>query len=332
MLSVGIVKFPIVRIDCLIVQGPIDLPGGPYHPKGMENLRQDLARILHHFTPPGVRHPTPVPGVTSVKFTHTDRSSKRLWCSCLGIMAQGSKEIVLERETYYLDPTCFTATPVALPVVTRISQATPEKPFLALLIDLDPFLLNEASAPLEKEPLAETADPSRAIFTGKTSGEMLEGALRLAKLFQSPQDAAVLGPWIVKEILYWLLRGPEGPAIRQFVRSGSRMHQISKSIHHIGASLDEPIDVSALAKSANMSRSVFFQSFKQATAMSPLQYQKRLRLLEARRLMAEEGETAEGSAYRVGYQSASQFSREYSRMFGSAPVRDVRKRKEMARI
>jgi transcriptional regulator GlxA family with amidase domain len=133
----------------------------------------------------------------------------------------------------------------------------------------------------------------------------------------------VLGPLVVKEILYHLLKGADRPAIRQFVRSGSKMHQISQAMYTLRTRLTNDVDVAALAKAANMSRSAFFTHFKKGTAMSPIQYQKRLRLLEARRLMIDEGETAEGSAFKVGYNSASQFSREYSRMFGNSPLRDA---------
>lgn len=134
---------------------------------------------------------------------------------------------------------------------------------------------------------------------------------------------------MIKEMFYHLLKGPDGPAIRQYVRSGSTMHKISQAIYSLQSELHDDVDVAALAKAANMCRSAFFKHFKEATAMSPIQYQKRLRLLEARRLMIDEGETAEGSAFRVGYNSASQFSREYSRMFGNAPLRDAMKMKRI---
>jgi transcriptional regulator GlxA family with amidase domain len=135
----------------------------------------------------------------------------------------------------------------------------------------------------------------------------------------------VLGPLVIKEILYHLLKGADGLAIRQFVRSGSNMHKISQAIYSLRAELNADVDVAALAKAANMSRSAFFKHFKEVTSMSPIQYQKRLRLLEARRLMIDVDETAQGSAFKVGYNSVSQFSREYSRMFGSSPLRDAMK-------
>jgi AraC-like DNA-binding protein len=209
----------------------------------------------------------------------------------------------------------------------RILAATPERPFLCLKIDFDPLLLNEIAASLGKTPSKETEPHQRALFIGKAGDPMLAAAIRLVKLFEVPEDAAVLAPLVIKEIFYYLLKGADGPPLLHFLRSGSIMCKISKAIYSLIAGLEEDADVTALARAANMSRSAFFRHFKEATAMSPIQYQKRLRLLEARRLMTE-GETAESSAFKVGYNSASQFSREYSRMFGSPPFRDAIKIKK----
>ena len=228
------------------------------------------------------------------------------------------------RDLHQFDDARYVVTPIDLPVISRITSASPEKPFLCLTIDLDPMTLTEVAAQLEWDsPAEETEHPLQAVFVGKTTDRMLDAAVRLGRLFQTPGDAPVLGPLVIKELLYHILRGPDGPAIRQFVRSGSKLHKIAGAIHRLRADLGEDVDVAALSKEANMSRSAFFKYFKEVTAMSPIQYQKHLRLLEARRLMIEAGETAEGSAWKVGYRSASQFSREYSRMFGNAPLRDA---------
>lgn len=294
----------------------------------MSRMMQDLARLIDLYLPEDGHHKTPVTGVYCLKISKTNRREKNHWRACLGIVAQGCKEIVLEQDVYRCAEGHYTATPVDLPVISRIAMATPDKPFLGLLIDLNPLTLSEVAAQLDKNFLNEGKNPMRALFSGQANENIQEAAVRLAKLFDSQkEDASVLGSWIVKEIFYHFLKGPEGSAIRQFVLSGSRMFKISQAIHSIRAELSREVDASALAKTANMSRSAFFKYFKEATAMSPIQYQKRLRLLEAKRLMVDEGETAEGSAYRVGYRSASQFSREYSRMFGNSPMRDVIKSK-----
>jgi AraC-like DNA-binding protein len=292
---------------------------------GMQDLLANLAKIIESCSPGDGLHETHVPGAYCLKFSQTDRRSKRHWRPCLGIIAQGCKELVLGPEIYRFDDGCYTAAPVSLPVVSRIAAASPRKPFLALLIDLDPLILSEISYQLDipKEP----ENALRAVFVGKASEQMLTAAIRLGNLFQTTNDAPILGPLVVKEIIYHLLRGENGPAIRQFARAGSKTHKISQAIHRIQSELSDDVDVPALAKAASMSRSAFFKHFKEVTTMSPIQYQKRLRLLEARRLMIDEGETAEGSAFKAGYRSASQFSREYSRMFGGPPLRNVIKLK-----
>lgn len=245
----------------------------------------------------------------------------------MSIIAQGCKEIMLGREIYCNDAAHYIATPIDLPVTSRVFSVTPEKPFLCLNVDLDPLALSEVAAQLEQGFPKGRENPVRAVFVGKATNPMLEAAVRLGKLCQTPEDAPVLGPLVIKELLYQLLKGTDGPAIRQFVCAGSSMHKISQAIYRLKSELGEEIEVAALARAANMSRSAFFKHFKEVTAMSPVQYQKRLRLLEARRLMTEDGETAEGAAFKVGYNSASQFSREYSRMFGNAPLRDTMKMK-----
>jgi AraC-like DNA-binding protein len=295
----------------------------------MKNLLDELARIIDSFSAADGLNQTPVAGVHCVKYSKTDRRTKRRWRACLAIVAQGNKEVVLGREVYGLDDAHYTATPIQLPVISRVASATPKQPFLALLIDIDPLILSEVAAQLGKDRLYGTGSPVRALFSGKSSEKMLEAVVRLARMFQTPEDAQVLGPLVVKEILYYLLKGPEGLAIRQFVRSGSKMHTISEAIYRLSSELSEEIDVAALAQAANMSRSAFFKHFKEVTAMSPIHYQKRLRLLEARRLMVDEGETAEGSAVKVGYKSASQFSREYSRMFGNPPIKHAAKLRKL---
>lgn len=292
----------------------------------MKDLRLELAQIINLFSPRDGLNESPLSGTHCIKFSRPDRHTKRYWRASLSIVAQGCKEIILGNEIYrYDDEAHYVVTPIDLPITSRVCSATPEKPFLCLKIDFDPLTVSEVAAQLENGFPKEMANPLRAVFIGKASDHMLDAAIRLGKLFQTPEDAPVLGALVIKELLYHLLKGADGPAIRQFVRSGSKMHKISQAIYSLRAKLDDEVDVAALAKAANMSRSAFFKQFKEVTAMSPIQYQKRLRLLEARRLMTDEGETAESSAFKVGYNSASQFSREYSRMFGDSPLRDVGK-------
>jgi AraC-like DNA-binding protein len=288
----------------------------------MTDLRYKLAKIITLAVPGDGVHKMPVPNTYCVKFSHLDCRWQR-WHASLCVVAQGCTEIMLDSEVYRYDGAYYIATPVELPVSSRLFAVTPAQPFLCIKVIFDSITLNEIAAQIEKDFPNETGKPQHAMFIGEASDKMLDAAIRLGKLFQVPEDAPILGPLVTKEMFYYLLKGPDGSAIRQFVRSGSKMYKVSQVIYMLRTKLSEEMDISYLAKTANMSRSAFFKAFKEATAMSPIQYQKRLRLMEARRLMIIEGETAESSAFRVGYNSASQFSREYSRMFGNSPLRDV---------
>ena len=238
---------------------------------------------------------------------------------------QGVKEIALEGSVYRHRGVHYVASLVDLPVTSRVMAVSPERPFLCLKLALDTDAVRDVSAQLDRaRPDVVKARPARAMFIGDANDRMIDTAIRIVELFAAPDDALVLGPLVMREFVFHLLSGPDGPAIRQIVRGGTRTQRITDAIFHLQASLEQAIDVAALARTAGMSRAVFFRQFKEATAMSPLQYHKRLRLLEARRLMVEEGEGAEAAARRVGYASASQFSREYARMFGNAPLRDTR--------
>ena len=210
-----------------------------------------------------------------------------------------------------------------LPV--RIKSASSAKPYLALLLELNLDEVRAAANKIRFGKIDKAKMRSHGIFTGKVDDRILGAALRLMQLFSAPEDVPALAPLITQEIFYYLLKSPEGKSIYEFVSAGGRYQKISESIATIRSGLSSEIDVETLAEQANMSRASFFKSFKDATSMSPIQYQKRLRLIEAKRLIVDTGESAEGAAFRVGYKSASQFSREYSRMFGKSPLRDAGK-------
>ena len=296
----------------------------------MSGLRAELAKIINRFAPGEGIYEAPVSDTYCIKFSQPSRHANKHWHTALGIVVQGCMEIALDGNAYQFDEAHYIATPIDLPVTNRIISASSEKPYLCLRIDFDALILSEVAAQVENDVPKKTDNSLRAVFVGKASDKMLEAAIRLGKLFQTPEDAPVLGSLAVKEILYHLLKGDDGAAIRQFLLSGSKTHKISQAVHKIRTQLVDDLDITALANSANMSRSAFFKHFNEVTAMSPIQYQKRFRLLEARRLMIEQDETAESSAFKVGYRSASQFSREYTRMFGNSPLRDAVKIKNTA--
>ena len=268
--------------------------------------------------------PSPLPGVYCIKVSRSQQSAKRHWRASFCIVAHGVKELALEGQLHRDREPHYIVSPIDLPVTSRVTGASPAQPFLALKLEFDASAVRDIAAQLDRCYPELPDRPTRAIFIGRASDRMLDAAVRLCELFVTPDDAGVLAPLITRELIFHLLKGPDGPAIRQLARAGSPAHRVAAAVHQLQAALAEDIDIADLARSAGMSRAAFFKRFKDATAMSPLQYQKRLRLLEARRLMLEEGEGAEAAAFRVGYASPSQFSREYSRMFGNAPLRDAR--------
>lgn len=295
----------------------------------MKELYADFIKALEIYAPDEGFQATPIDGVYSVKLSHRSAEyKKQTWRACLAIIAQGCKEVILEGEIYRCDATHYTATPIMLPVVSRIAEAAPDKPFLGILIDLEASTLFETARRLDDFTEAGTNPKTvpRALFRGRADGKMLAAAIRLTGLLTAArEESRVLAPLVIRELFYHLLKGEEGAAIRQYVRAGSPLQKIAQAVHTLESELERDINIAELSRAAQMSRSAFFDYFKQVTALSPIQFQKRLRLLEAKRLMTETGETAERSAYLVGYKSASQFSREYARMFGRPPARDAKK-------
>jgi AraC-like DNA-binding protein len=231
------------------------------------------------------------------------------------------------REPHYI------ISPIDLPVTSRVTGATRARPFLGIRLELDLATMRAIASHLDRmHPVGVGELPTRAIFIGAASDRMIDATRRLCELFETPDDAPVVAPLVVRELVFHALKGPDGAALRQLVRVGTATQRIADVIYRLQGSLDETVDIARLARAAGMSRAAFFRRFKEATAMSPLQYQKRLRLLEARRLLVDEGEGAETAAFRVGYASASQFSRDYARMFGEPPLRDARSLRGTARI
>lgn len=262
--------------------------------------------------------PAPVPGVICLRRASTTPFESRRWRASLALVTDGVKDLVLGARTHALSAGRYTLTPLALPVVSRFAVASPARPFTGLLVEVDPVALSGLVA--ELAPVAAmSGEPVEGLFVGELDDAMLDAAIRIGRLFGDPEAAAVLGPGRVRELLFAALRGPSGEAIRRFVEADSATWRVARAVHHIGADLADDLDIPALAREAGMSRTVFFTQFKRVTAATPVQYQKRLRLLEAQRLMVEEAATAEAAALDVGYRSPSQFSREYRRMFGAPP-------------
>lgn len=238
------------------------------------------------------------------------------------ILVQGKKELLLNEEIYRYGAAQYLIVSVDLPLSAFITEATPDKPYLGFKLTLDLHQLCDSivqTSGIQRQP----ENAVRGLFVSTIDTPLLDCALRLTKLLDTPQDISILAPLIIREIYYRLLISEQGEAVRQIATSGSSMQQIAEAIERVKADFAQPLRIEDLAGQAKMSASSFHYHFKAVTSMSPLQYQKQLRLLEARRLMLAENSNASSAAYQVGYESPSQFSREYSRMFGAPPIRDV---------
>jgi AraC-like DNA-binding protein len=284
--------------------------------------RQELGALTAKFSNGEGMHASAVAGLHCIKLSETQMQLPAVYNPCVCVIVQGAKQVLLEEEIYRYSPPQFLAVSVDLPLIGQVTQASAEKPYLCLAIDIDARQIADLIAQ-SGDAAWSRGETSRGLFVGEMDAALQESVLRLARLLDSPRDIPVLAPLAMREFHYRILSGPYGPAIAQMAIAGSNTHKIGQIIRRIKTQLASPIRVEELASMANMSASSFHQHFKAVTAMSPVQYQKRLRLTEARQLLLAESADAASAAYRVGYQSVSQFSREYARMFGAPPIRDV---------
>lgn len=242
---------------------------------------------------------------------------------CFALVTQGAKRLNLGEEVYHYGAGDCLVVSMDLPVVSCIVEATPEMPMLSLGMAIDSARLQEVLSRVSLPPEALGGQSLRGVAVHKPPLELLDAMLRLVRLLERPQDIAAMAPLIEQEILYRLLTGPHGPTLLRIASANSPSNKIAKAIAWLRQHYAQPLRIESLASQVGMSESSLHHHFSQVTAMTPLQYQKRLRLQEARRLMLVDSLDVGSAAYRVGYQSPSQFSREYSRQFGRAPLRDV---------
>jgi AraC-like DNA-binding protein len=234
---------------------------------------------------------------------------------------------MLGQEVYEYDPSRMIAFSVDLPLAAQVTRASHSEPYLCFRLDLDPHKIAELVLKVYPHGLPRVNE-SRAVCVGQVNLSIVKAATRLLELMAEPGDAELLGPLVIEEILIRLLRSPIGVRVAQIGLAESSVSGIAKAVSWLRANFSQPMKVEDLAKLAHMSVSSFHQHFKSATSMSPLQYQKVLRLQEARRLMLSTMMDAGTASWQVGYISASQFSREYSRFFGSAPTKDIARLRE----
>jgi AraC-like DNA-binding protein len=282
----------------------------------------ELGALVGKFSSGEGIHPTAVSGLACIKLSEPHMQLPAVYQPCVCVILQGTKQVLLEEEIYRYASMQFLAVSVDLPLLGQVTEASAEKPYLCLAIDIDARQIADLIAQSGDAGWSR-GETSRGLFVGELDAAMLDSALRLARLLNTPRDIPVLAPLAMREFHYRLLSSPYGAAIAQTVIAGSNTHKIGQIIRRIKTKLAEPIRVEELAAMANMSPSSFHQHFKAVTAMSPVQYQKKMRLTEARQILLAGKADAQTAAYRVGYQSASQFSREYARMFGKPPIRDA---------
>ncbi len=271
----------------------------------------------------------PLPGLTLFRLANLTAPISYNLPPSLCLVVQGRKRLYLGEGTYDYDARHLLITSVDLPVVTQILEASPEQPCLGLTFTLNPQQL--AKLLLARDIVVEPPSEARlGVAVSEVTEPLLDAFVRLIDLLDQPQDIPALAPLIEQEILYRLLTGEQGPRLRQIAAVGQQGYRIARAIDWLKAHFDQPVRVEELAKRAGLSSSSFHAHFRATTAMSPLQYQKRLRLNEARRLMLTERLDVSSAAFSVGYESPSQFSREYSRQFGVSPLRDIKQLTQVA--
>jgi len=274
------------------------------------------------------RFETPVKALSVSRVSQPVMPRHMIYRPTICIVVQGAKQIMVgDRVFDYREMQSLVVT-FEVPALGQITEASKEAPYIGLNIDFDVAILREVMEAME-EPPRPAGEGAAGVFVQDFDGVLADCVLRLVKLTETPKAIPVLYPAIMREICYWLLTGPNGREVCKLALPGSHTRRMTDAINLLRDNFTAPMRIEQLAAAARMSPSSFHQHFKDMTAMTPLQYQKNLRLLEARRLMVADGASVASAAYQVGYESASQFSREYSRTFGTPPKRDVTEIKAM---
>lgn len=292
-------------------------------------MRAELAAMVEQHTGNDGFHQTAIPRLAFARATQSQHPVHLVVEPAFCVLAQGSKRVLLGDEVYIYDSSHYLIAAQNLPVSAQVIDASPEAPYLGLRLEFD--VKDIAALALDMKLGESRASPAsqRGLCTGALSTVLLEPVLRLVKLLDTPEDVAALAPLICRELLYRLLKLPEGWRMAQMAIVDSHSQRIARAIGVLTQRFHQPLRVEDLADEIHMSVSSLHQHFKAVTAMTPLQFQKQLRMQEARRIMLGEQVDAATAGHRVGYESQSQFNREYSRFFGSPPARDVKRLREL---
>ncbi|TCN20490.1 AraC family transcriptional regulator [Mesobacillus foraminis] len=287
----------------------------------------ELGKLIERYTGQNGVHVTSIPSLFLIRESIITEPISRVNEPSFCIIVQGEKEVMLGEEIFRYGSGNYIVASVDLPVTGQVIKASPDSPYLALKLEFTPSEILEAVSNTEIQT-AKRKNPKRAMFISEVEPFLLDAVTRLAFLLDNPKHIPILAPLFKKEILYWILQGPHGEALEQMALEGSHASRIRNVIEHIINNYEKSFRIEDLAEIANMSAASFHRYFKEITAMSPIQFQKQLRLQEARRLLLAESSDVADVAFRVGYESQSQFSREYSRMFGFSPRADINRLKE----
>jgi AraC-like DNA-binding protein len=294
----------------------------------MGTVLEALGKSIARWTDRGDQLVTAIPGLSLFQRNEPTQPESRMYEPRICLIAQGAKRVLLGDDTYVYGERHFLITSVNLPTVVQITKASREKPCLGLILKLDQREISQLMVD-SNLPLSRPQQSSRGMAVGEVTLPLLTAFQRLVDLLAEPKDIPILAPIIQREIFYRLLVGDQGARLRQIASAGSQSQQIARAIDWLKDNFTRPLRIDDLATQVNMSTSTFHHHFRTLTAMSPLQYQKWLRLNEARRLMLIENQDAATVAFQVGYESPSQFSREYSRLFGEPPLRDITNLRQM---
>ncbi|MDB5745335.1 MAG: AraC family transcriptional regulator [Massilia sp.] len=267
---------------------------------------------------------TSIPGVTLYRYCAPTVPDAVTYEPSVALVVQGRKRVTLRRTSFDYDPSRFLLTSLDLPVTSQVIEASREAPYLCMRLKLDIAMVRELASREQEQTAASAHTSEPAMVTAQTTAEFLDAFCRLLDLQHAPQDIAFMSGLIKREIIYRILQSAEGQGLRSIATTGGNSQRTAKAVEWIRDNYTKPLRVEMLAEVACMGVSTLHHHFRALTSMSPLQYQKQLRLHEARRRMLMDGLDAAHAAFEVGYESASQFNREYSRFFGQSPMRDVR--------
>jgi AraC-like DNA-binding protein len=293
-------------------------------------MRAELAATIDRLTSAAEgAHETSIPRLTLARVTRMRHPVHAVHEPAFCVLAQGSKRVLLGDEVYVYDSSQYLVVAQNLPVSSQVIDASSEAPYLGLRLSFDVRDIAALALDLKPGKSLSKRPSERGIFTGELSTTLLDPVLRLVKLLDSPDDVPALAPLIIREILYRLMKSNDGWRLAQMAVLDSHSQRIAQAISVLAQRFREPLRLEDLADEVHMSLSSLHQHFKAVTAMSPLQFQKQLRLQESRRIMFSEHVDAATAGHRVGYESQSQFNREYSRFFGLPPARDVKRLREL---